>query len=98
MARYILCNRIPYDGVELKAGKEIDDSVYELTRVIASGAVLVLMPSPIVEARAREVRQQQGRGRREAELDLLTAAFAELASGGSGSVLVLDEGVELGGF
>jgi hypothetical protein len=93
VARFILCNRVPYDGLELKAGKEIDDTVHDVAKLIASGAILVAIPAPAVEARAVEVRQQEGKGRREAELDLLTAAFAEFALGASMTLNVRDEGV-----
>ena len=82
MARYLLCNRIVYpgSGVELKAAKEIDDQQYDVAQLRAAGAVLLLLPNPIVEARAEFVRREIARGRRGAELDLLTAAFAEFAN------------------
>lgn len=86
MAKYILLNRIPHEGVELKAAKEIDDALFNIAKLQAEGAVLALLPNAMVEARAIEVRQQQARGRRESELDELTAAFSENASSGGGTM------------
>ena len=83
MAKYLLLNKILFDGVDLKAAKEIDDKVYSIAKIVASGGILIPLPNPIVEARAAEVRKEQARGRRGAELDDLTSAFAEFVDGGS---------------
>lgn len=78
MAKFLLLNRVTLtDGVELKAAKELDDAVDDVTSIRAAGGVLALLPNTPLEARAAQVRRQQGRARREAEIDMLTAAFAE---------------------
>jgi hypothetical protein len=92
VARYLLCNRVimPGSGVELKAAKEIDDTLFDIPTLRAQGAVLLALPNPIVEARAEFVRREMAKGRREAELDLLTAAFAEFANGSGGGITPAD--------
>lgn len=86
MSSYVLCNSVVFQGIELRKAKIISDTAYDVPRLVASGAILVLMPNAIVEARAAEVRAQQARGRRDGELDDLTAAFAETAPVGGGAV------------
>lgn len=82
MARYILCNRVRLHNIELRAGREVmEENADEIRRL---GGFLVELPNPVVEARAALVLQQSADGRREAELDILVAAIAEVAQAGGG--------------
>lgn len=81
MARYILANRVQLESIELKAGREVDE--IDADRIRRAGGFLVLLPNPIVEARAAIVCRQGANGRREAELDILVAAIAEYVASGN---------------
>jgi hypothetical protein len=89
MARWLLLNHVIIDGAFMAAAREIDDLHTDIARIQSAGGVLLKLPtSPVVEARARHVRLQQSKGLREAELDVLTAAFAEyINTGGTGEVV-----------
>ena len=88
MARYILANRIPFEGVELKAGREVTDDV-TAERMRQAGGVLIPLPNPIVEARAKIALKQSAHGRREAEIDIIVAAIAEFMATSVSGVLII---------
>lgn len=100
MAKYLLLNRIALsNGIEIKAGKEFDDATFPISEIIGAGGVLALQPVPaIVALRVAQVREQESKGRRDHELDELTAAQAESAAGAANQVGVADEGLLLGLF
>lgn len=100
MTKYLLLNRITLaNGIEIKAGKEFDAASFDLAGVSAAGGVLALQPVPsIVAQRVAQVVSQETRGRRQAELDDLTAVQAETAALATNTVGVAEKGTFLGLF
>lgn len=103
MGRLILTNDVnTASGLMLRAGREFDDRSPDVEVVRGLGGVLV-QATPDLEHRAADLRAQQARGRRGAELGKLQAPHlgdtkpsVGIEPHGDGSIVMTDHGLRVG--
>jgi len=83
--KYLLAANFSFGGVELKAGKDLDDGAIDVAALQQAGAILVPYPlTPEVLRIVEELRKQQLKGRKDTELYILHAALSQVALSGGG--------------
>ncbi len=85
MARYVLCRDIFFMGATMRAGKVIDDTLYNLAQLQASGAVLVSAAGTALQ-QATVLQQRDRRGRHGVNADEGARFDAVPSTSGGGSL------------